>query len=111
VAPALHSLIVSEREDVVRIVESLFYSHVVMRKLILKNCNLDGYSTCILAHMVARYAYLEVLSLDGCSPLHSAAYSYIPRLKKLSELNLTRCQVRYVYVQLLQTDVRVCEHM
>jgi hypothetical protein len=111
VAPALHSLIVRGRADAERIVGTLFDGHVDLRKLILEDCFLGEDSTGFLTNIVALYPDLKVLSLEGSYPLRSAACSLIPRLKKLSELNLSLCRVRYVYVKLLQTDVRICEHM
>jgi hypothetical protein len=111
VAPALHSFTISLGHDVVRIVGILFDSHVDLRKLILKNCYLDNDSTVILTKIVARYPELETLSLQDCQPLHSAAYSLIPQLKKLSELIVPSTEVRYVYVKLLETHVCICERM
>jgi hypothetical protein len=111
VAPALHSLIICEREDVVRIVEILVDKHVDLRKLILKRCDLGKHGTSILANITASYPDLEVLSLEGCYPLTSADYCLISRLKKLCELKLSHCQVYYMYVKLLQTHVCICEHM
>jgi hypothetical protein len=111
VAPALHSVTISKREDAARILKILFDSHVDLRKLILKHCNLGYDVTGILTNIVALYPELEALSLQCCIPLHSAAYTVIPRLKKLSELNLSYCEVHYVYVKLLQAKVCVCEHM
>jgi hypothetical protein len=92
-------------------VEILFDSHVDIRKLILKNCNLGKDVTGLLDNIVALYPDLEALSLEGCYPLTSTAYFIIPRLKKLSELNLSYCQVNYVYVNLLETDVCIHEHI
>jgi hypothetical protein len=104
VAPALHSLIVCQRKDAARILEILFDSHVDIRKLILKRCNLsknrtDVFNllenrTDVLTTFVNLYPDLEVLSLEGCYPITSVGYSVIPRLKKLSELNLKDCEVR-----------------
>jgi hypothetical protein len=105
VAPALHSLIIRGREDAVHILEILFDSHVDLRKLMLNSCNLGKDSTGLLTNIVALYPDLEVLSLEGCRPITSAAYCLIPRLKKLSDLNLSHCEVDYVYVKLLETHV------
>ena len=58
---------------------------------------------------MALYPNLEVLSLQGCEPLTSAAYCLIPRLKKLSELDLSHCEVDYVCVKLLETHVCIRE--
>jgi hypothetical protein len=104
VAPALHSLSIHDRKDAVRILGTLFHSHVDLRKLILKYCNLGKDSTGIITNIVAFYPDLETLSLARCYPITSAVYTLIPRLKKLSELNLSHCQVHYV-VKLLQTDI------
>jgi hypothetical protein len=101
VAPALHSLIIRRRDDAAHILKILFDNHVHLRKLILKHCNLGYESTGIVTKIVALYPELEALSLKGCIPLSFAAYALIPRLKKLSELNLSYCQVHYVYVKLL----------
>jgi len=109
-APALHSLIIQERKDATQILEFLFHCHG-LRKLILKFCGLGEDSTALLANIVALYPDLEVLSLEGCRPLTSAGYCLIPHLKKLSELNLSHCQVDYVYVKLLETHVCICHRM
>jgi hypothetical protein len=100
VAPALHSFIIHGRKDGARILGILFERHVDIRKLILKGCNPGEDSTAILTNIVALYPDLEALTIQACSPLHSAAYSLIPCLKKLSELELLCCEVHYVYVQL-----------
>jgi hypothetical protein len=111
VVPALHSLIIHGRNDVEHILQILFDSHVSLKKLSLKQCRLGADDTALLTNFVALYPDLEGLSLEDCDPIMSASYSVIPRLKKLSELNLIYCQVRYVYVKLLETDVCTCEHM
>ena len=98
-APALHSLTVRERQDVADILEFLFDIHVYLRRLILAHCSLGKDSTGLLANFVALYPDLEVLSLQWCRPLTSAGYCLIPHLKKLSELNLSYCQVHYVCVK------------
>jgi len=96
-APALQSLIIRDRVDVADILEFLDHIQGDLRKLILKNCWVDEDGTGLLANIVALFPYLEVLSLEGCFPLTSADYCLIPQLKKLSELNLSCCQVNYVY--------------
>ena len=110
-APTLHSLIICGRLDVEDILEYLFHKHVDLRKLILEHCCLVVDSTGLLANIVALYPDLEVLSLESCSQLTSASYLLIQRLKKLSELNLSNCQVYYVCVKLLETHVCIREHM
>lgn len=110
-APALHSLIIRERDDAAHILEFLFHSHGDLRKLILKFCGLGEDGTGLLANIVALCPDLEVLALEGCRPLTCAGYCLIPHLKKLSELNLSHCEVDYVYVKLLETHVCICEHM
>ena len=110
-APALHSLIIREREDAARIVEFLFHIRGYLRKLILYGCWLGKDSTGLLAQIVDLYPGLEVLSLVGCYPLTSDGYCLIPRLKKLSELKLSFCEVHYVCVKLLDTHVRIRERM
>jgi hypothetical protein len=111
VAPALHSLIIYGHEGAVRILGALLDRHIHLRKLILKCCNLGYNGTGILTNIVASYPDLEVLSLERCHPLTSTAYSLIPLLKKLTELNLSHCLVHYLYVKLLQTNVCMNEHM
>ena len=111
VAPALHSLIIRERKDAARIVEFLFHIHGYLRKLILDGCWLGENSTGLLRKILELYPDLEVLSLEGCYPLTSAGYCLIPRLKKLSELKLSFCEVHYVCVKLLDTHVCVRERM
>jgi Ran GTPase-activating protein (RanGAP) involved in mRNA processing and transport len=108
-APALHSLIICKRGDAARILKFLFRSHTDLRKLILKYCWLGEDGTGHLANIVALYPDLEVLSLESCHPLTHAGYGLIPRLKKLSELNVSDCEVDYVYVKLLETRVFIHE--
>jgi hypothetical protein len=102
VAPALHSLIIRERDDVADILEFLKHKQNDLRKLILMYCNLGENSTGLLANIVTLCPGLEVLSLDACYPLTSAGYCLIPSLKKLSELYISDCQVDYVYIKLLE---------
>ena len=96
-APALDSLIVRDRKDAADILESLFRICGDLRKLFLENCCLGKNGTDLLANIVDLYPDLEVLSLDNCHSLTSTGYRLITRLKKLSELNLSKCQVHYVY--------------
>jgi hypothetical protein len=105
-APALHSLIILERNDAARILEFRFRNRGYLRKLILKRCSLGEDSTGLLANIVALYPDLESLSLVRCHPLTSTGCCLIPRLKKLSELNLSFCQVHYLYFKMLER--RVC---
>ncbi|GFG37267.1 hypothetical protein Cfor_10960 [Coptotermes formosanus] len=91
-APALHSFIIHDREDAAHILEFLFHGHSDLKRLILKCCHLGEDSTGLLAKIVAVYPDLEVLALEGCRPLTFTGYSLIPRLKKLSELNLSHCE-------------------
>jgi hypothetical protein len=77
----------------------------------LKYCYLGEDGTGLLADIVALYLDLEVLSLESCLPLTSAGYCLIPRLKKLSERNLSNCEVDYVYVEPLETHVCILECM
>ena len=107
-APALHSLIVSKRKDVANILGFLFHIRD-LRKLILKDCCLGKDGTDLLPNIMALYPDLEVLSLKGCSGITSARFRDIPRLKKLSELNLSYCQVDNVYVKRLESHVCICE--
>jgi hypothetical protein len=111
VAPALHSLIIRKRQDASHIMEILFDRLVDLRKLTLKNCDLNEFCTSILTEIVALYPELEALALVGCCPLRSYEYSVIPYLKKLSELELSFNLVNYDYVKPLQTDVCICEYM
>jgi hypothetical protein len=108
-APALHSLIICNRNkyNVDEIVEFLFQKPLDLKRLILHHCYIGDDSTGLLASIVALYPDLEVLSLESCSPCTSACYCLIPRLKKLSELNLSYCEVHYV--KLLEMRVCVCE--
>jgi hypothetical protein len=110
-APALHSLIIVGRRDVADILEFLNHIRGDLRKLILKKCSLGKGGTGLLANIVALYPDLEVLSLASCHPLTSAGYGLIPQLRKLSELNLSNCQVHYLYVKLLETHVFIRERM
>jgi hypothetical protein len=91
------------------IMKFLFHIHCDLRKLILKHCCLGEDGNGLLANIVTLYPDLEVLSLQGCRPLTLDGYCLIPRLKKLSELNLSECQVDYVYVKLLEEHVCIRE--
>ena len=95
-APALQSLIISDRIDAAHILEFLFRIRGYLRKLILKYCWFGEDSTGLLPNIVALYPDLEVLALEDCSPLESAGYCLIPRLKNLSELYISGCQVDYI---------------
>jgi hypothetical protein len=101
-APALHSLIIRGRKkhDVDEILEFVSQKPLDFKRLILQDCALS-------ASIVALNPYLEVLSLEHCHPLTSDDYCLIPRLKKLSELNISFCEVHYV--KLLKTHVCVRE--
>jgi hypothetical protein len=102
-APALHSLIVRNRnKDVDEILEFLFQKPLDLKGLILELCYLGEDNTGFLASIVALYPDLEVLLLERCYPLTSDDYCLIPRLKKLSELNISYCQVDCVCVKLLR---------
>ena len=92
-APALHSLIIRKREDAADILEFQFRNHGDLRKLILDHCLLGEDSTGLLTNIVALYPDLEGLSLQSCRPITSAGHCLIPRLKKLTELNLSECWV------------------
>ena len=109
-APALHSLTTYNEDIVADILEFLVHKHIDLRKLIIKYCLLGEGIPGILANIVELYQDLEGLSLEGCTPLISSVFCPIPRLKKLSELNLSNCQVHYVYVKLLEPHVCICEH-
>ena len=108
-APALHSLLIRERNDAARILE--YHSRIggYLRKLNLQECSLGEDSTGLLANIVSFYPDLESLSLEGCDSLTNTGCCFIPRLKKLSELNLSHCQVHYVYVKTLKGCVRIHE--
>jgi len=106
---ALHSLIIRQRNDAPRILEFLFRNPGSLRKLIIEHCSLGDDSTGLLANMVALYPDLESLSLESCHPLTSDFYTLIPRLKKLTELNLSYCKVDYVHVKQLETHVCIRE--
>jgi len=93
VAPALHSLIIRDREDASRILEFVFHIRGYLRKLILDRCWLGADSTGLLDKIVDLYPELESLSLANCRPLTSAGYGLITRLMKLCELDLSYCQV------------------
>jgi len=95
-APELHALIICQHNDAARILEFLFHIRGYLRKLILKDCWLGEHGTGLLANIVALYPDLEVLSLEKCSALKYAGYCLISRLKKLSELYISNCQVDYI---------------
>ena len=100
VAPALHSLTITFRQDVADILEFLNHIHGDLRELIINFCFPSKNSTGLLANIVSSYPDLEVLSLEQCGQLKSDDYFLIAQLKKLSELNLTMHEVDYMYVQL-----------
>ena len=104
-APALHSLMVRDRTDAAHILECLFHKHGDLRKLSLEHCWLGEDGTGLLANVVDLYPDLESLSLTDCVTPTPATYDPIPRLKKLSELKLSNCQVHYLYVKLLETHI------
>ena len=110
-APALHTLIIPEREDVANILEFLNHTHGDIRKLILERCCLGLDSTGLLANIVSLYPDLEVLALQKCRPLTSDDYCLIAQLKKLSELHISYCQVYYMYVKALDTNICIHEQM
>ena len=60
-----------------------------LKKLIIEDCWFGENGTGLLANIVDLYPDLESLSLEGCYPLTFGDYCLIPRLKKLSELNLS----------------------
>jgi len=88
-APALHSLTIRGREDVADILEFLNHIHGDLRKLSIKTCSFGKDSTGLFANIVALYPDLEGLSLALCYEFPSDVYFLIPRLKKLSELELS----------------------
>jgi len=110
-APALHSLIIRNRVDATRILDFVFHIRGHLRKLILEHCSFTEDDTGLIDYIVALHPDLEGLSLDSCYPLSSASYCFIPRLKNLSELNLSNCQVYYGCVKLLETSVWLRAHM
>jgi hypothetical protein len=97
-APALYSLNIHNREDAADILQFHFHIHGYLRKLFLEDCYIDECSIGLLANNEALYPNLEVLSLKGCYPLPSSVYHLIPRLKKLTELNISYCLVHYIYM-------------
>ena len=97
-APALHSLIVNYRDDVADILEFQKHKRVDLRKLSIDYRSIEV-STGVFANIVAVYPDLEGLSLEGLCEHKSYDYCCIAQLKKLSELNLSMCQVDYMYVQ------------
>jgi hypothetical protein len=109
--PSLHSLIVRRREDVADILKFFNHIHGDLRKLILEICCLGDDGTLFLENIVDLYPALEVLTLQSCYPLTNAGYSLIPRLTKLSELNLLDCWVNYVCVELLESHVCMYESL
>ena len=105
-APALHSLIVRDREDVADILKFLNHINGDLRKLSIENIcvmsnvlYMEEVNTDFLANIVALFPDLEVLSLQSTSRLNSDDYCLIAQLKKLSELNLSIYQVDYMCVQ------------
>ena len=109
VAPALHSLIIRNREDAARILEFLFHKPGDLRKLTLEQCCLGEDDTGLLRNFVDLYPDLEALSFVRCKQLTPAIYGLIPRLKKLSELNLSAWKVHYMYVKVSETHICIHE--
>jgi hypothetical protein len=110
VAPALHSL-VGDHHTAEKILKFEFHKNIDLRKLILKNCWFGELGIDLLAHFVDLYPDMEGLSLENCYPFTFESQRHISRLKKLSELNLSYCEVDYVCVKLLETHVCICEHV
>jgi hypothetical protein len=110
-APALHSFIIRSRKDVPDILEFPNNKHIDLRKLILKYCYFGDDGTRLLANIVSLYPQLEVLSVESCRGLIAADYSLISRLKKLSELNLSDCEVGCVCFKPSDTHVCIYESM
>ena len=102
-APALHSLIICNCKDAVDTLEFLNHKHVDLRRLVILHCKLGEDGTGLLANIMESYQDLEGLVLSVCGPLTSTSYRLILRLKKLSELAFSYCQVYYVCVKLLDT--------
>jgi len=98
-APALYSFAIYEHRDVADILQFLFHIRD-LRQLIIKDCSTRNDSNCLLTDIVNFYPNLESLSLAGCCPFTSDEYCLIGHLKKLSELDLSNCEVSYVYVKL-----------
>jgi Ran GTPase-activating protein (RanGAP) involved in mRNA processing and transport len=94
-----------------RVLEILVDSHVDLKKLILKYCDIGDEFTGILSKVVALNPELETLSLVDCHVWPNAASSLVPRLKKLSELNLSHLEVYYVHIKPLQPHVSIFEQM
>ena len=99
-----------KRYDAAGILESLFHKRVDLRKLILEYCCLGEDCTGLLANIVDLYPDLDVLSLKNCRQITDAGCCLIPRLKKLSELNLSDI-FSDVCVKLLETLVCIFECM
>jgi len=81
---------------VANILNFLFHNDAYLRKLILDFCYLGEDGTGLLSKIVDFYSDLEVLSLQGCYLITSDGYCLIQRLMKLSELNLSHCELYYV---------------
>jgi hypothetical protein len=112
VAPELDSFVVSLRKDYVDILETLCGSHVKIRKLIVRKGVGDVELGQIFIDLVDSYPELESLSLTNVDLFPFCVCSVIPRLKKLSELELSCCSVCFVYVKQFETNhVCICEHM
>jgi len=110
-APALRSLIIRKREDAADILEFLFHNHVDLRKLSLKYYYLGEDVTGLFANITVSYPDLEGLTLEGLTLLTSTVYCLVQRLKKLSDVNLSECEVYYFYFKPLETHVCICEHL
>ena len=111
-ATALHSLTIRDRNDAAHILEMLLKNIRCLRKLRIHHDSwVSEDITGLFANIVVLYPDLEVLSLAGYHQLTSAGCHLIPRLKKLSELKLSCCQVHYVCVKLLNTHIYIFEYM
>ena len=98
-APALHSLTISNREDVADILKFPNHIHGDLRNLSIDYLWIKNVSTGLLANIVALCPDLEVLSLERSFRIKSEDCCLIAQLKKLSELNLSVHEVDYMYVQ------------
>jgi len=95
---------------VLDVLELMFHIRDI-RKLTIDGCWLGDDNIGPLSIIVALYPNLEGLSLTGSSPFWIDDYCLIGYLKKLSELDLSQCEVHCVYFKPLDTHVCIREWM
>jgi hypothetical protein len=82
-----------------------------LRILIFEKSCLVANGDGLIADIVSLYPDLEVLSLEAYCPLTPADYGLIPRLKMLTELNLSYCEVDYLMLNFVDPCLHTLTHV